>query len=330
MTAARSLRPQFPGEASRPLGDRRLFVVVNPNAAGGDVGGQWPELQATLEGVLGPFEFQFTDARGAATALARKALEEGYDVVASLGGDGTHNETINGFFHADGTPVRPGAALAILPFGTGGDFRKSLGLSGDMREAAQRIVGSTPRPCDVGRVTLTGHDGTPQQRHFINVASFGIGGLVDKKVNETSKALGGKASFLWGTVRALTEYEPQAVRLIVDEHIDVHLTIHNVAVANGRYFGGGMKIAPYAEIDDGLFDVVIIRGLDLKGLVTGTIKLYEGRHFEDAEVTHLQARHVRAEPVRPKEEILLDLDGEQPGRLPATFEVLPGAVQILG
>lgn len=330
MTAIPMWDPAGDGGTPKARGDRRIFVVVNPQAAGGQVGRSWPEIYGEIASVLGPFEFRFTDAAGAATLLTREALFAGADVVASLGGDGTHNETIHGFFGPDGEPINPQAAIAVLPFGTGGDFRKSLGLSRDLGEAARRLLEAEPRPLDVGRVTLTGHDGKPVTRHFINIASFGIAGLVDKKVNESSKALGGTASFVLGTVRALTEFVPQAVRLVVDDHIDVHLTIHNVAVANGRFFGGGMKVAPFAEIDDGLFDVVIIRDLDLGGILTAAVRLYDGHHFRDADVTHLQARRVRAEPVNGGDVVLLDLDGEQPGQLPATFEILPGVVRIVG
>jgi YegS/Rv2252/BmrU family lipid kinase len=305
------------------------FVVVNPRAAGGEVEARWRELHARLFAVLGAFDFRMTDAPGAATRLTREALRAGYDVVLSLGGDGTHNEVVNGFFDEQGAALRPEAAMGILPFGTGGDFRKTLGLSGDLEEAARRVLEGAPKPCDVGRLSFVGHDGKPAQRFFLNIASFGISGLVDQKVNASSKALGGPVSFLLGTVRALSEYEPQRIHMVVDDRLDVQLDIRNVAVANGRYFGGGMKVAPYAQIDDGLFDVTIMLELPWVDTLISGVRLYEGRHFEEGRARHLQAHKVYAEPMVAGAQVLLDVDGEAPGRLPASFEVLPGAVRLL-
>jgi diacylglycerol kinase (ATP) len=316
------------GGAAKGREGRRAVVIVNPNAAGGEAGARWPELERALREVLGGFEVRLTDARGAATRLTREALREGYDLICSLGGDGTHNEVVNGFFD-QGAALNPDAALGILPFGTGGDFRRTLGLSGDMREAALRIAHSAPRRCDLGRLRFVNHEGGEDERIFLNIASFGISGLVDQKVNSSSKALGGAASFFIGTVRALSEYSPQQIHMVIDDRLDIQVEINNVAVANGRYFGGGMKIAPYAELGDGLFDLAIIRDMAWTDLVLGGVRLYEGRHFEAAQISHLQARKVTAEPRRQGEEVLLDVDGEAPGRLPATFEVMPGAIWLL-
>lgn len=312
-----------------PLGGRRLKVVANPRAANGEVAQRWSDIRREVEAAVGgPISFEMTDAPMAATRLTRQALRDGFDIIASLGGDGTHNETINGFFDEDGAVINPEAALAILPCGTGGDFRKTLGLSGDMAEAAARLASGAPRPLDVGRMRYTTADGGEGMRHFLNIASFGISGLVDHKVNQTSKALGGTATFALGLARALAEFEPQRVRMVIDERIDAQLTINVVAVANGRYFGGGMKMAPFARLDDGFFDVVIIRDLELGDLLRSGLRVYEGRHIELPGVSHLQARALRAEPMDPNDLILLDVDGEAPGQLPASFEVLPGVVRL--
>ncbi len=314
--------------SERPFDSRRPFVVVNPRAANGEVGENWEQVRALLESTLGAFDFAMTDAPMAAARLAREALKSGHDLIASLGGDGTHNETVNGFFEG-GQVINPAAALAILPCGTGGDFRKSLDLSGDMREAALRIASGSPSPCDVGRVRFVQHDGQEAERYFINIASFGISGLVDKKANTSSKALGGKASFMLALVRALSEFTPQRVRMVIDDRIDVQAPINNVAVANGRFFGGGMKVAPFARIDDGFFNIVIIREMSLSDVVLTGIKVYDGKHLESPHISHLQARKLFAEPMGAEgDEVLLDIDGEAPGRLPATFEILPGAIRI--
>ncbi len=310
------------------LAGQSIFVVANPRAAHGDVGRRWPQILAQLQAALGPVAFAHTDAPQAATGLTRKALRAGHDVILSLGGDGTHNEVVNGFFE-NGAPINPKAALGLLPCGTGGDLRKTLGLSGDMNQAIERIMAGVRTPCDVGHIQYISNTGALAERHFINIASFGISGLVDVKVNNSSKALGGKASFMLGVIKALAEYTPQDVHMVIDDHIDVQVNINTVAIANGRYFGGGMMVAPHARLTDGMFDIVIIRPLELSQMLRHSVKLYEGRHLESPHVSHLQARKIYAEPLRDGEDILLDVDGEAPGRLPATFELIPSGINLL-
>ncbi len=306
-----------------------LGIVLNPAAAGGEAGRMWPRLEAALRHILGPFAVLETQGPGDATTLTRRALSQGVRTVASLGGDGTHNETLNGFFEG-GKSVNPEGALAILPMGTGGDFRKSLGLESDVIEAALHMQQSRRRKIDVGHIRFLDHDGAEAELYFLNIASFGLSGLVDKKVNNASKALGGRASFVLGTVRALREYEPQKVRLVVHDRLAVQFSMEMVAVANGRYFGGGMKIAPYAKIDDGFFNTVVVREMTLSERAVSSVRVYQGRHFESSKVSHLQAQKLYAEPMVPGEDVLLDVDGEAPGRLPATFTVLPGALWLRG
>lgn len=319
---------QAPMDAvSQTLAGRRLMVVANPRAAGGAVAQRWPEIQAAMTSLIGPFDFNMTDSPMAATRLTRQALREGYDLIASLGGDGTHNETVNGFFEADRL-INPQAALAIIPCGTGGDFRKTLGYGHDIHEAIQHLVDGAPSPCDLGRMRFVRHDGTPGSRHFLNIASFGISGLVDAKVNHSPKLLRGPSAFVFGLMRAVAEFTPQAVQLNIDDRFDLQATINTVAVANGRCFGGGMMVAPHAEIDDGLFDLVIIRDMPLPQLTLNTIRLFKGRHLASPHVSHLRARTITASPVDPQEAVLIDIDGEAPGRLPASFTILPNAIKI--
>ena len=317
--------------ASGWLGEQpkhRIFIVANPTAGGGEVGENWSEFSEMLESVLGPYSYKLTERRRHATELASKALDDGFDVVLSLGGDGTLNETINGFFR-DGAPINPNAAVGILPCGTGGDFKRTLGLSGDMREAAEWIRNGHKAPLDVGELTFVAHDGKDDHRYFANIASCGISGLVDKKVNESSKALGGKLTYVMGTIRAWSEYDPPSLNVVIDNGINAQIRTVLLAVANGRYFGGGMTVAPFANIDDGMFDIVIVRKMNIRQLLPNAYRLYDGRMFESPAVSHMQAREIYVEPTEPGTEVLLDIDGEAPGRLPATFRILPGCIRIL-
>jgi YegS/Rv2252/BmrU family lipid kinase len=305
----------------------RTFLVVNPRSANGSVQRRWDELATTVRSGFGDFEHAFTTARGDATTLARKALGEGYELIVALGGDGTMNEVVNGFFE-DGQPVNADAVLGEIPMGTGGDFRKTAGIPKDVAEAAAALKGTATMRVDAGRLSLVDGAGRPGFRYFINIASFGLGGLVDSIVNSSSKALGGKASFLLATARAAVRYKNQLVRLSLDGGAPLERRIYNVAVANGRYFGGGMQVAPNALLDDGLFDVVALGDFGVAEAAMRVRHIYKGTHLGMPKVEHWKARHVQAEPVDPNDKVLLDVDGEQPGSLPSTFEMLPGAIKI--
>lgn len=301
-------------------------VIVNPNSANGRTGKSWPATASILHGAFPGFTHKLTTRQGEATELARQALREGATTILSLGGDGTHNEVVNGFFDEDGGTVAAEACLGILPSGTGGDFRRSLGMPSEMAAAVSYLLSATPRLIDVGRMVCHDEAGQQRRRFFVNITSFGISGVVDDYVNRTSKALGGKLSFLFGTARALWNFRNQRVRLCVDDDFDEVLTINNIAVANGQYFGGGMWVAPGAALDDGLFDVVIIGDLSRKQSLLSGPKIYKGKHIELPEVSVLRGRRVRA---TSDELVLIDMDGEQPGRLPIELEIVPAALRVL-
>jgi YegS/Rv2252/BmrU family lipid kinase len=306
-----------------------IIVVVNPASANGRTGRRWPELASKLRGQIDDFEAVFTKAPKEATSIVRAAVTAGARHVISVGGDGTHNEVVNGLF-AGGELVAEDVTLSLVPTGTGGDLRRTVGLPVSPLEAIE-YVGRDPQPVDVGRLTYVAHDGEERTDHFINIASFGISGLVDKVVNESSKALGGKLSFLLGVARATLKYRNQTCRVVLDpgtpgeRHFEQAL--YNGVVANARYFGGGMKVAPTALMGDGLFDVILMGDMGLMDVLTGTGAIYKGTHLDRDKIEHYRARVITAEPVGD-EEVLIDMDGEQPGRLPASFEILPAVVRL--
>lgn len=302
----------------------RTFLVVNPESAGGTTGRRWPEIHAQVLRALGEgAEHAFTERPMHAADLTAEALRNGFRRIVAVGGDGTLNEVVNGFFRS-GAPVPPDACLALVPRGTGGDFRRTFGLNGSLRECCARLQGAV-RPLDVGRVRFTRPDGTPGERYFVNVASFGASGQVDRAVNTGSKALGGKVSFFVASVRTLLGWKDQTVRVRFDGGPEETLGITTLAVANGQYFGGGMRVAPEADPSDGQLDVTIWSGYHLKDFALKSASVYDGRHVRWAGTRTLRCRRLEA---TSEEEVLLDVDGEQPGRLPATFEVLPGALRI--
>lgn len=302
----------------------KTFFVVNPKSANGATGRRWAELAASIARTLADFGVEFTKGPLDAVQLTRTALKAGYECVVAVGGDGTINEVTNGFFE-DGRGLNPNAALGVLPRGTGGDFRKTFGWELDDDAAIRRLKTPDTRPFDVGRLDFLGHDGKPQTRYFANICSFGMSGLVDQEVNQTSKALGGKVSFMVGSLKALTRCKDQRVRVTFDDRPLEEVMVTTLSVANGKFFGGGMKVAPNADVSDGLFDVVIWSGYGFTDFVVRSKSIYSGAHVKCKGTRVLRAKRVVAES---DEKVLIDCDGEQPGMLPCTMTILPSAIRL--
>ncbi len=304
------------------------FLVVNPGSANGDTGRKWPELAAKVGRSIGDFGHAFTSGPMDAARVARRAIEDGAECVVAVGGDGTLNEVVNGFFDGGGKPLNPDVALGVLPRGTGGDFRKTFEWEPDLDACLKRL--SSPdeaRTLDLGLLEFVDSAGQEARRYFINICSFGVSGLVDFEVNRRSKLLGGKVSFMLGSARALLKYSDKPVQMSWDGGAPETLKITTVAVANGRYFGGGMKVAPDADPTDGLFDVTVWTGYTLADFAFKSKAIYDGSHVNLPGTRRFRCKALVAEPL-DGEEVLLDVDGEQPGRLPCRMTVVPGALRL--
>jgi YegS/Rv2252/BmrU family lipid kinase len=305
----------------------RTVLIVNPRSQGGRLGKRWTEIADTI-GRAFPFEEAITQGPHDATRLTREALRAGAERVVAIGGDGTINEVVNGFFDDHGAAIAPEASLAVIPFGTGGDFRRTLQLPTELADAAAVIGANHRRKIDVGRLEFTRTGGARAARMFVNIASFGVSGVVDRLVNESNKRLG-RLAFAVATARATWAYKNQRVQLVFDRTDRVEATINTVAIANGKYFGGAMMVAPNAELDDGMFDVIAMGDFGFGDLLKSGRRLYKGTHLAMDKVTARRARVVEAEPIDPKAIVELDVDGENPGLLPARFELVPEALWVI-
>ncbi len=305
----------------------RTVVVVNPNSQGGRLGKRWANLADTI-GRAFPFDAAITRGPGHATELTREALKAGAERVVAVGGDGTVNEVVNGFFD-NGAAIAPEAAFGLIPFGTGGDFRRTLQLPTNVADAAAVIAADKRKKIDVGKVTFIDRVGRPGSRMYANIASFGSSGVVSRLANESSKRLGGTLSFMIATARATWSYTNQRVAMVFDGKDRVEATVNTVVIANARYVGGGMKMAPEAELDDGKLDVIAIGDLGFADVLLSGHRLYSGSHIKMKQVSTRRASVVEAEPIDPGAVIELDIDGEAPGRLPAKFEIVPASLSII-
>jgi YegS/Rv2252/BmrU family lipid kinase len=270
---------------------------------------------------------RLTERPGDAARIASECRADAVDCTIVMGGDGTLNEVCQAYLDAEGSPL-PGPPLGVIPAGTGGDFRKTFGLGTDFEANVERLVESDPRPLDLGILVAEGHDGRPVRRAFVNIASFGLGGLTDRIVNEGPKWLGGKSAFYLGTLRALLSYRNAAVRVKVDGEVWLESPVVNVALANGRFFGGGMQIAPDADPSDGLFDVVALGDLTRLQTVALTQRIYAGTHVGQPNINVTRGARIEAEALAPGARVLIDMDGETPGRLPLTARIARGALSI--
>jgi diacylglycerol kinase (ATP) len=305
----------------------KIVVILNPKAASGAGARAAPEIQRAFESAGAQTQIVSTEGPGDAKRLAREHMGQSLDALAVVGGDGTLNEVTQAYLDDRGEPC-PGPPLGLIPFGTGGDFRRTLDLPQKIEDAVARILTSEPRPIDLGILEVTNREGVMETKAFVNIASFGLGGLTDRIVNDGPKWLGGKAAFYLGTVRGLAIYRNAPVRVKVDGEVFVEEPIVNVAIANGRYFGGGMMVAPAADPGDGILDVVSIGNLDRLAVLGLTPYIYSGHHLDRPGIATTRGTLIEAEPLAPNSEVLVDLDGETPGRLPIRARVARGALRF--
>jgi YegS/Rv2252/BmrU family lipid kinase len=308
------------------------LVIVNPASAGGATGRAWPRLASDLRTHFGAFTCAFTGRAGDASLIAEREAGAGRSLIVACGGDGTISEVANGILRSGAD-----AELGILPSGTGGDFRRTLDVPLRGRDAAEALrVGRSVR-LDVGRVEFQDRAGGRAERYFLNVASCGMGGEVIRRVEENSagwlasasrRIAGGQAAYALASLQSAVSFARPTLRIQLDERPEFRLAVVNLCIANARYFGGGMKIAPAAKLSDGLLDVVAVGDLDTLKILTNVYRLYLGTHLGMREVGHAHARRISVSTDNLSEQVLIEIDGELAGTLPATFEILPRALRV--
>ncbi len=299
---------------------------MNPASGGGRTGRHFERIARAVRASHGDFHAVFTTRPGEASGIAREAARGGERMVVAVGGDGTASEVVDGLAGA-GPVVEPEVLFGCIPHGTGGDLRRSLGWPASPEEAARALAVGVTVTCDVGMVSFTAHDGSTQERHFVNVSSFGVSGCVVRELQRSGRLLGGKITYTLASAKALLGYRDQPVRWRADGGAWVEDRITAMAVCNGRYFGAGMMVAPAARMDDGLLDLTIWKGLGFADFLTKRRMLYDGSHVKLPNTRCLRIRSLEAEPLEGAE-VLLDVDGEQPGRLPARWTIVPAALRV--
>ncbi len=302
-----------------PQASEKTVFLVNPASAAGSTGKRWPELARRAAAVGLEGDALLSERRGHLAELAREAAAGGASLLVVVGGDGSVNEVANGLAAVPSPP-----AVAIVPRGTGWDFVRTFGIPRTVEDAARVALGGVERAIDLGAVTYRSWDGEGRRAVFANVASAGMSGAIAQRANETSKALGGKASYLWATFAVFARWSATDVQVNVDGE-SRQGRMFDVVVANGRFLGGGMEMCPEAEPDDGLFDVLTIGDVTKRDLVLTMPKIYRGTHLPHPKAELLRGSIVSIDSEAP---IPIELDGEQPGTTPVRFEVMPKALRL--
>jgi len=305
-----------------PAAMTRTVAILNPESARGRTAETWARVRMQLPGKIETLQ---TRAPGHGIELTANAIRSGATTIIAVGGDGTINEVVNGFFENERL-ISNEVTLGIVPRGTGSDFWRILNLPPDERTAASVIHSGAPRLIDIMKVRYTRMDGTSALRYSVNITSFGMGGLVAARANRSRKPLGGRIAFLIATIRTALAFPGNSVTLSLDNSKTVEAKITNVAVGNGQYHGAGMWICPGASIEDGMLDLTVIKYLSLWELVRGLPVLYNGGIYTHSKVESYRVKHVQADSL---ETTLIEIDGEPLGRLPIEVSILPGAIRIL-
>lgn len=288
--------------------DRDVALIVNPSAGGGRAGRALPRVEAALRASGLRFHVERTTSLDHARELAVAAATAG-EVAAACGGDGIVGAVAGALHDAGGDGL-----LAIVPGGRGNDFARTLKIPRDLDAACRVIADGATRAIDLGEVG---------GRCFVGIASCGFDSDANRIANATR--VPGGAAYLWGAVGAMARWRPATFELELDGVRSAFVGF-SVAAANGQAFGGGMRLAPDAALDDGQFDVVTIEGVSKLRYASGLPKVFWGRHVHNREVAIRPARELRIAADRP---FVLYADGDPIARLPATVRVLPDAVRVL-
>jgi diacylglycerol kinase (ATP) len=297
-------------------------VIVNPAAGANSTRRKWPGIHTLLKQTGLSFDYQFTESAGHGIELAKAAASNGYRSLVAVGGDGTINEVANGILQSNNAKE---TSLGIICTGTGSDLSRTLGVSHDYVHACSALINPRRVVIDIGLVKYQ-KNGRPCQRYFVNYAGIGIDAEVVRATERFPKFLGGTIPYLTGLLFSFIGYRNKPVTFQIGDRAVEKAQVLSVVVANGRYYGGGMHIAPEAKTDDNLFDMVIVGDIGKFDLIKTMPRVYKG--------THLTHPKVRVEKdtcitIQSSRKFLLHADGELLGEGPVSFSLISKGLCLL-
>ncbi len=297
----------------------KTLIILNPHAGNGSAGRLWTRIEPLLWKALGKLVIAVTQTPEEVAPHLARAREAGLTRVICIGGDGTSHSLINELIHLNQSdPAAPHMTFGCLPIGTGRDWSRTLGTPHTPEAAVRWIASAHPVPVDVGHVD-TGN----QAAYFLNIASAGASGEVTRRADQQNRR---PWTYLVGTLLTLARYTPPQVRVLLDGKLWYEGKSYLVAVANGRYFGHNMRIAPDADIHDGLFDVVLVEGMPRLRVMGALQTAYTGEHIKRGDVHTARARSVE---IQSAVTLPCEKDGEVLSGGTVRFECIPHALEML-
>jgi diacylglycerol kinase (ATP) len=309
----------------RTVSSQKPHVIINPASAGGKTRRKQVQILQVIERNVGKrYSLCVTQRPFEASFSARRAITRGSELIITIGGDGTIQETVNGFF-SNGCPINPACQLGIIDSGTGSGFAQSMGLPLSINEQLEIIFRGQTRSIDIGKAVFSDKNGKPRQRYFVNESQAGIGGAVVKNVQSKHKKLGGLVSFGSSTLLMAFRHPNQFLTVVID---DIHkITEHfiGIVIANGKYMAGGMNLTPQAKVDDGWLDILLIHGQSIPQRLLNFPKIYSGRHIDSSKFSYYRGKRIA---LSSSEKVLFEADGELLGSLPCTVEIVPSVLKV--
>jgi YegS/Rv2252/BmrU family lipid kinase len=306
------------------------MLICNPISGSGRGQSRLAVVRRALDSAGVNYAFDLTKGRGDAVRLTRSAVHAGCCAVVAIGGDGTLFEVVNGIMDPAeldvSTTGESRVAVGLIQAGRGSDFGRSVGVPSDVQAACARLINGRTQLIDLGYVTYLGFDGSERSRYFANAAGLGFDAEVTARANAGSRIMGGTIPYLSSLLRTLSSYRNKQIAVSIDGAEPWRARANSIVVANGQYFGGGMKIAPDAYLSDGILDVTLLGDLGKIELVQNVPRVYDGSHVTHPKVRTFTARTVE---VLSTERVLLQADGEVLGTAPAKFQVAPHALRVI-
>jgi diacylglycerol kinase (ATP) len=296
-------------------------VIVNPAAGKNTTYRRWPGIRSLLKTSGLSFDYQFTEARGHGIELAKEAASNGYRYLVSVGGDGTVHEVANGILQTENSS---NTDLGIVSTGTGSDLARSIGVSRDYRRACSNLINFKSATVDAGLVEYR-QNGLKKERYFVNSAGIGFDATVVEATERLPKYFGGTVPYIVGLLRSFLGYRNKPVILRLGNKAKKACVL-SIVVANGRYFGGGMHIAPEARLDDGLLDIIVVGNIGKLELLKTFPRVYKGTHMTHPKISHMKAAQIAIES---DQKFLLHADGELLGEGPVSFSLVPACLKLV-
>jgi YegS/Rv2252/BmrU family lipid kinase len=303
----------------------KILAIINPASNGGRTAKNWPKFYKYFYDNNLEIKEIYTEYQGHAVELAKNFVLKGYKYIMAVGGDGTVNEIINGLIENDKL-INPNLNLIVFSQGTGSDLIRSLNISSQVEKIVNIIKKGQSRKIDLIKVEYINNEDNNEYRYFVNAADCGLGAEVAARVNKGNKLADGSLTYLTAVFSALFKYSNRNVKIKADGKMIYNGQLNTAVIANGKYFGGGIKVAPEAELDSGKMNVILLKDFSRIGIILNLIKGYRGSHLKHPKVESFTADKLE---IYSESKMDLEVDGENIAETPVSFSILKDKLSVM-